>query len=54
MKKDGKKILFAGIILIAAFAVWTALIQIVGSIMLSAGLFCCYKAVILLYYKEEN
>lgn len=28
--------------------------DIVGSIMLSAGLFCVYKAVVLLCYKEEN
>ena len=29
------------------------LTDIVGSIMLSAGLFCIYKAVVLLYYKEK-
>ena len=28
--------------------------DIVGSIMLSAGLFCIYKAVVLLCYKDEN
>jgi len=28
--------------------------DIVGSIMLSAGLFCIYKAAVLLYYKEDN
>ena len=28
--------------------------DIVGSIMLSAGMFCVYKAVVLLCYKEEN
>ena len=28
--------------------------DIVGSIMLSMGLFCIYKAVVLLCYKEEN
>ena len=28
--------------------------DIVGSIILSAGLFCIYKAVVLMYYKEEN
>ena len=28
--------------------------DIVGSIMLSTGLFCIYKAVVLLCYKEEN
>lgn len=33
MKKDGKKTLFAGIILIAAFAVWTALIQILWDLL---------------------
>lgn len=28
--------------------------DIIGSIMLSAGLFCIYKAVVLMCYKEEN
>lgn len=30
------------------------LTDIVGSIMLSLGLFCIYQAVVLLFYKEEN
>ena len=29
MKKNGKRVLFVGSILVVAFAVWTALIQIV-------------------------
>ena len=30
------------------------LTDIIGSVMLSAGLFCIYKAVVLRFYKEEN
>lgn len=67
MRKSGKNLLFAGSIFIVAFITWTILIQKVdvkmlgvngtnigvGSIMLSVGLFCIYKATVLLCYKDN-
>ena len=60
-KKMVKKIVNVIVICFSAFMVLGRLISgvhwltdIVGSIMLSAGMFCVYKSVILLCYKEEN
>ena len=56
-----KKIFCAFVWIFSAFMVIGRLVSgvhwftdIVGSIMLSTGLFCIYKAVVLLCYKEEN
>ena len=56
-----KKVIKALVICFSAFMVFGRLISgvhwltdIVGSIMLSIGLFCIYKAAVLLCYKREN
>ena len=56
-----KKVIKALVISFSAFMVFSRLISgvhwvtdIVGSIMLSVGMFCIYKAVVLLCYKREN
>ena len=56
-----KKVIKALAICFSAFMVFGRLISgvhwltdIVGSIMLSIGLFCIYKAAVLLCYKREN
>ena len=60
-KKMIKKTVNVLVICFSAFTVLGRLISgvhwltdIVGSIMLSTGLFCVYKSVIWMYYKEEN
>lgn len=56
-----KKVIKALVICFSTFMVFSRLISgvhwvtdIVGSIMLSVGMFCIYKAVVLLCYKREN
>ena len=56
-----KKVIKALVICFSVFMVFGRLVSgvhwltdIVGSIMLSVGMFCIYKAVVLLCYKREN
>ena len=56
-----KKVIKALVICFSVFMVFGRLVSgvhwltdIIGSIMLSIGLFCIYKSAVLLYYKREN
>ena len=56
-----KKVIKAVVVCFSVFMVFGRLISgvhwltdIIGSIMLSIGLFCIYKSAVLLYYKREN